>query len=218
MPQIEIDPARARGDCRGDARIPILPPATREFGFVPDLTQLMPGDLILSRSTSPGFIDSRIAAAQTSGGFSPNDARWTHAAVFVYDDQIVEALPFKGIVQQSVYSYIPAEIMRVRRKPNLPDGDRLKIAFYAMKNLGRRYGHSDALAVGIDLAKGLWSKGTLTTNRFIVICSQLYFDAILEVTHRRLANCPTESPTTPAHLSATPDLLDIGVDWHRVTE
>jgi hypothetical protein len=218
LPQIEIDPARAKGDSRGDARIPILPPATRGFGFVPNLSQLMPGDLILSRSTSPGFIDSRIAAAQTSGGFSPSDARWTHAAVFVYDDQIVEALPFKGIVQQSIYGYVPTEIMRVRRKPDLSDGDRLKIAFYAMKNLGRRYGHGDALAVGIDLAKGLWSKGALTTNRFIVICSQLYFDAILEVTHRRLANCPTESPTTPAHLSATTDLLDTSVDWHRVTE
>jgi hypothetical protein len=218
LPQIEIDPARAKADFLGEARIPILPPTTRDFGFVPNLGQLMPGDLILSRNTSPGFIDSRIAAAQRGGGFSPSDARWTHAAVFVYEDLIVEALPFKGIVQQSLYCYVPTEIMRVRRKPDLSDGDRLKIAFYAMKNLGKRYGHGDALAVGVDLAKGLWSKGALTTNRFIVICSQLYFDAILEVTHRRLANCPTESPTTPAHLSATTDLLDIKVDWHRIAE
>jgi len=108
--------------------------------------------------------------------------------------------------------------MRVRRKPDLSDADRLKIAFYAMKNLGKRYGHTDALAVGIDLAMGLWSIGSLTTNRFIVICSQLYFDAILEVTQRRLASCPTESPTTPAHLSATTDLVDINVDWCRVID
>mgnify|MGYP000887221514 CR=1 FL=1 len=100
----------------------------------------------------------------------------------------------------------------------MTEAERLRIAFYALKNLGRRYGHRDALAIGVDLAKGLWNKGALATNRFIVICSQLYFDAYLDVTHRRLASCPTESPTTPAHLSATPDLLDVAVEWQRVIE
>ena len=137
---------------------------------------------------------------------------------FAYDDVLVEALPFKGIVQQSIYSYVPSDIMRIRRRPDLSDADRQKIAFYAMKNLGKRYGHGDALSLGVDLAKGLWSKAALTTNRFVVICSQLYFDAILDVTQRRLTDCPAESPTTPAHLSATTDLIDVSVDWHRIAE
>lgn len=216
MPQIELDPRTASQDAHRDRIIAVLPPSVRAFGFVPDVEQLLPGDLILSRSPSPGLIDSQIAKSQQDAGFALQDAHWTHAAVFIGDDLIVEALPFRGIVQESIYSYIPAEIMRIRRNAGFSDAQRHRIALQAMKNLGKRYSHWSAVALGADLARGLWNKTALRTNRFVVICSQLYFDCVLEITDRRLQRCPTEQPTTRAHLSATPDLTDVNVEWLRI--
>lgn len=216
MPQLEIDPELASKASTTEITIAVLPPPVREFGFVPNLQQLLPGDLILSRSRSPGILDRAIVASQKKG-FADADARWTHAAVFIGGDELVEALPTKGIVLHSIYSYVPSEVMRVRRMPDISDSKRHKIANYATKNLGKRYSVFNAMKLGTDLFfRHLWNKDALRSNRYIVICSQLYFDSILEIMKNRLDGCPTEFPTTPAHLSATSDLSDVAVDWLRI--
>jgi hypothetical protein len=217
LPHIELVPDQARQSHTRQRAIAILPPSVRRFGFVPDIEQLLPGDLILSRTTSPGWIDNQIAKSQGSGGFAAENARWTHAAVFIGDDQLVEALPLQGVVQHSIYSYIPSEIIRVRRRPGLSDAQRHRIAIHAMTSLRTRYSVFSAVKLGMDLSRGLWNSNALRTNRYIVICSQLYFDSILEILKIRLDGCPTEAPTTPAHLGATADLTDVSVDWLQVS-
>ena len=47
--------------------------------------------------------------------FANKHARWTHAAVYIGEGMIVEALPFKGVVDGHISDYLPTHNIRVRR-------------------------------------------------------------------------------------------------------
>lgn len=183
---------------------------------MPNLKQFLPGDLILSREPSPGIIDRSIARAQERGGFSSEHARWTHAAVFLFDDLLLEALPLRGVVQESIYNYLPETIMRVRRDVAASSDHRFTVALRALSMLGKRYSLVGAFGLGRDLLLGLWNKDVLTSNRYVVICSQVYSDAYSSTTDTVLKACPIDTPVTPAHLSATSSLVDVAIDWMKL--
>lgn len=215
MVQIVVDPA-AIGAPQETVSIQILPPALRRFGFVPDLDALLPGDLILFRSANPGIAQRAIAGAQSRAGFSDDDSRWTHAAVFLFGDLVVEAVPWSGVVQRSLYIDIPHKIWRVRRRTSLQDIDRHRIALRALSMLGARYSHRGAFELAAELFRGLWNPGDLTAHRNILICSEVFHDAYVTVTRGLLDGCRVGNTITPAHLSATPDLDDVAVEWLRL--
>jgi hypothetical protein len=69
-----------------------LPAATRSFGKLVDTTKLLAGDLLLSRDLKPDRISKLIYDVQRDGGYHVDDARWTHAAMYVGDgSNVVEA-------------------------------------------------------------------------------------------------------------------------------
>jgi hypothetical protein len=216
VPQVVIDPDHV-GAPVGEVSRPILPERVRRFGFIPDLDALSPGDLILFRDRSSTLVGRAITSVQRADGFSDEHSAWTHVAIFLYDDFIVEAVPWPGIRTRSIYSDFPGRIMRVRRAPDLEERERYRIALRALRNLGARYSLLSALGLG-------WR--TLTSSRDAVasvsfgpavICSKVYYDAHFEITRRGLRNCPVDRPVTPAHLSATSDLDDVHVGWLRVS-
>jgi hypothetical protein len=106
MPQLVIDPNN-RGIPAGQKSIAQLPELVRRLGHVPDLAQCKAGDLILSCSIKPTFSERTIISAQIRAGFSAEDSRWTHAAVFLYEDFIVEADPKRGVSSRSLYFDVP---------------------------------------------------------------------------------------------------------------
>ena len=216
MPQIVIDPTN-HGDPLATSSLNVLPPRTRKFGYVPDFSLCKPGDLILFRSRNPDFVDRLIVDTQSSMGLAPEHACWTHAAVFLYKDYIVEAVPKGGVVSRSLYSDIPQSILRVRRRPNLPDEDRYKIALCAQRMLGSRYSAPSAIFTGLRALFGAWSRDGFRVARPTIICSKVFYDAHVEITRTLLAECPLDDMVTPAHLSATPDLEDLYVPWLRVS-
>src|SRR5262249_5108401 len=138
MPQLIIDP-RYPGNPAGSKFITQIRPKTRKFGFVPDLMHCKAGDLILFQSPKPGWIEKRIASAQIRAGFDSEHSCWTHAAVFLYEDFIVEADPWKGVISRSLYSDIPDSILRIRRRYGITDKDGYKVALCAQRMLGMRY-------------------------------------------------------------------------------
>ena len=84
MSQKFLDPRNIPRGCQNCLHVPAtLPLAVRELGHLPDLAQLLPGDLILFSPLEPTFIQKQIQKAQTIGGYHPDNARWTHAAVYL---------------------------------------------------------------------------------------------------------------------------------------
>lgn len=82
--------------------------------------------------------------------------------------------------------------------------------------IGKRYSYRGVLSLGWDLLRGLWTDNNLAANRQIVICSQVFADAHGEMADQRLDGCPYVGATTPAHLSATADLVDVVIGWKKL--
>lgn len=216
MPQRVIDPNNARLATR-EISVNLLPSATRKFGFIPDLGRCLPGDLILFRDTRLSRTSNLIARAQALAGFAPEHSQWTHAAIFLYEDFLVEAVPWPGVHTRTLYSDIPSRILRFRRKPNLIDSDRYKIALRSLRMLGSRYGLLSAIQMGVRMTRGLWDAEGSPGYQSALICSKVFFDAYADITRSLLANCPVDDAVLPAHLSATPDLEDVDVGWLKLT-
>jgi hypothetical protein len=213
MPQEILDPADTNG-AAGAMSVPLLPARIRKFGYVPAVDVLAPGDLILYGGT--GTVGQWIIAAQSKAGFAQEDARWTHAAVYLDDGFLVEAVVKGGVVQRSIYDNVCDRPMRFRRIPDLTETDRYRIALRALSRLGRSYSTFQIPSLGRRLLKGLWNASPGLDQKGIVICSQVYHDAIVEITRTYLHACPVDAPVTPAHLSCSRSLMDIKVGWRSV--
>jgi len=216
VPQTIIDP-KNRGNHSGTISVNIVPGKTRKYGFVPDFGLCKPGDLILSHSLSSSFLDRQIVKTQSRAGFDAEHARWTHAAVFLYEDFVVEAVPGDGVITRTLYSDIPNSVLRVRRRPDLRDEERYKIALCAQRMLGSRYNIRAAFSMGWRARSGLWDRAWFPSIGPVMICSKVFYDAHVEITRSLLKDCPMTDLVMPAHLSATTDLDDINVPWLKLS-
>ena len=93
--QFELHPDRKAASSGAARRA--LPRGTRTFGKLVDTSNLRPGDLLLSREQEPDRISQLIAEVQAEGGYATQDGRWTHAAMYVGDDQSVIEATFDGL-------------------------------------------------------------------------------------------------------------------------
>lgn len=214
MPQIIIDPA-TRGLLVEATPVATVLAKARAFGYVPNFRECMPGDLILFRDVRPNIFSRAIVTAQ-SALHSIENAQWTHAAVFLYDDLVAEAVPFFGVRTRSLYLDIPSRILRVRRRLDLSIDDRYKIALRALSMLGSRYSLRAALSIGW---RSLGFSARFGAPKFgpVIICSKVYHDAYVEITRTLLPGCSIDAPITPAHLSATTGMEDVAVPWLEVS-
>ncbi len=91
-PQQVLDPKDIAAARRPNQSQPhILPQFVREFGYVPDFDDWLPGDLLLFCSSRGSLIAQQIVSTQLKLNYAPDHARWHHAAVYIGDRYLCEA-------------------------------------------------------------------------------------------------------------------------------
>jgi hypothetical protein len=215
VPQHYLDPEDRTftGVC---ARTGPMAPHVRRFGRYPDLSALVPGDLVLVSAIAPGYLSRRIIAAQEHGGFAGEDARWHHAAVYVGNGRICEAMP-GGVQARSIDRYIGTHRIRIRRDPHLRPMQGYEIAMQALSRMRWYYSVWTLVRMALQSWRGFYDDpvGLRFASSRAVICSMLYADAYSVVTQRVLGNAAGATPT-PAFLSATPVLEDVVCQWRAL--
>jgi hypothetical protein len=148
--------------------------------------------------------------------FPEQDSRWTHAAVFLYEDIVAEAVVWRGIHSRTLYRDVPGRLLRVRRRLSLTPDQRYKIALMSLRMVGQRYSVWTALFVFFHMLYGLVDRKGFSSRG--VICSKVFYDAYAETTRSLLSGCHISQPVTPAHLSATGDLEDVDIEWLKLEQ
>jgi hypothetical protein len=203
-----------------------LPKEAHDWGRVVDLRALDAGDLLLFRPVEPAAdsISNLIMKAQIQGRFHKRHAQWTHAAVYLGDDENVCEANFKvpsapnGVIIRSAFDYCDGKhAIRGRRPKNMDRKQRLRIAIGALTSLGRGYSFrqivSFAQAANTEhgFLKSLFRGQQNSPQAFV--CSTLYQDAYNFAFRGTTIRFGTLA--TPANLSASADFEDndLPLDW-----
>jgi hypothetical protein len=217
----EKDPKRTTEALRA------LPAATRKFGKLIDTSNLSPGDLLLSRDLTPDRISSLITTVQVDGGYHANDARWTHAAMYVGDGANVVEATFDSVLgggsvrltSLDDYSQGTCSLRFRRSKYVLDDQQRWRICIRAMSRLGRPYDFVQALLMWFGVAfrgQGFFGAEIQRSTSAAVICSTLYADSYNEATRRSLGE--VSGVCVPAWLSASEEFNDVQAEWSQISD
>ena len=182
---LELDPANVQdyqitGTLKkGD--IPYLNSQQLKFGYMPNINNLCHGDLILTSGNN--FISKTIIEAQALQ--FPETCQWTHAAVYVSDWEIIEALPFKGISMGSIRTFVPKQKLMFRRPNKIVEAGSLmhaenlglKVALCAALHIEKStYGLATAMDVGARIYDKLTRSFRRNDEQYMksIICSGLY--------------------------------------------
>jgi hypothetical protein len=191
-----------------------IPESIRKFGHVPNISQWLPGDLILLRALKPGYISKQIIGHQKRGGYHDSHAVWHHSAVFLGGEDICHAQA-SGVRCEPIYRYVGSHYIRVRRDVDLSIEKRYQIALNAATKLRSGYNFGEILYLAFLARKGFWtSDDHLAQPSRNLICSQLYSRAYMSATEKLLHTKSGE--LTPAFLSSTNHLQDIPVCWQKI--
>lgn len=221
--QLELHPGRQP---LHETQVPrALPSATRKFGKLIDTTALGPGDLLLSRDLEPDRISALITKVQLEGGYHPDDARWTHAAMYVGDGATVVEATFDSVLgggsvrltSLDEYSQGLHSLRFRRSKYILEDRHGWRVCIRAMSRLGKPYDFVQALLMWFAVTfrgQGFFGDEIRRSTSAAVICSTLYADSYNEATRRSLGE--TSGICVPAWLSASDEFSDVQAEWSQI--
>jgi hypothetical protein len=170
-------------------------------------------------SLEPDAISEQIIQAQMRGGFSAEDARWQHAAVYLGEGYVIEATLY-GVRYAPIYPYLGKHRLRVRRPRGLKSDQHWRIAIQAAVQANQKYAIQSILSLYARSFKGLWTRqgsGVIRAQRTSVICSQLYSDSYSSVTGQLLTRTVADT-ITPAALSASSAFADVDIAWASIPE
>ena len=201
-----------------------LPPKTRRFGKLVDTSALRPGDLFLTREVkSTDTLSELIKEVQLKGGYHENDARWTHAAMYLGDNaSLVEAnvdskLSGGNVRVTSLDDYCDGKSILRFRRPKLIQNERegWKMCIRALSRLNKPYDMLQAVSLWfrtIIKGKGFFDNDSdQHVVSSAVICSTLYADSYNEVTRRSLGEL--NGTCVPAWLSVSDQFEELQVGW-----
>ncbi len=203
-----------------------LPPNVREFGFIPDCSGWLPGDLLLFSAIKKNYAQRLVVSAQRKLNYDTRHSEWHHAAVYIGERYICEARPPPWTRYCTVDDHVSGHRIRVRRGMNVSKDDGYRIAIQAMKRLNMPYSHTGVFRSVIQsllstLLLQVYTKNLVSSNlirnfpRNEILCSQLFHDAFLEATGGVLVG-KADVMVLPAELSGCSGLIDIQPHWLRL--
>lgn len=209
------------------SHLPVLTEAQRQFGYVPDVASLLPGDLILTRTLKPDLGTIAIEAAQRLQ--NSNTAMWTHAAIYATDWRVFEATPKQNVASGNMLSWLPHTRISIRRPASFYDlspheaevaGLRLVMEAALLQHKAK-YGLLAAGAIGLRLMDRLRRPTTISkgTEAESIICSGLYAKCYSISTGSQLLTTDmirSEEPITPGLLAGLNTLRAVDVGWLKL--
>jgi len=218
MEQCYLDPRRTEDITEEWIPPGPIPGKVRQFGFYPNVDDWLPGDLILVSNIQPNWTHHVIERVQRLGGYSENDARWHHAAVYLGSNGEICEADVGGVIHSSINRYNTGRhLIRVRRDPDIESDKRWRIAIRSLTKLKQGYAYGYLIHL-LFLARSGFDKLNFKFNELpkkTKICSQLYKDAYTPITNKMLEN-PQSGEITPAFLSFTRQLQDVSVTWKKI--
>ena len=207
-----LDPATAAGGNWPELRFQELDRRIREFGHVPDVRALLPGDIMLL--TRDAMVPALIRRAQGNAGYAGVDATWSHVALYTGDAMVVDANPIGGVKLRPMVQATFAHRMVVRRRADLSMEDRYRIVVKALANLRRSY----SLLALPRLAWRAWCGPGVRPDGHVggvTICSTLVGDAYAEAVQVDFRP-RSIGASWPADISHTDQLCDVAIGWVKV--
>ena len=202
-----------------------LPPKIIEAGHILHLEDLQPGDLILTAPYSKFGATARgISYVQGHGGYLPEHARWTHAAVYAGEMFLTCEATREGVKLGNLLHALSGSLVRIRR--GVAGGEFIerelgwRTALYSVARLNQPYDYSHALQLGrLAMRTGFTEYQTKPpkerTESEESICTELFQDAYWRATGILVQN-RLSLESTPAFLSATPLLKDVHCRWRKL--
>ncbi|MDH2346806.1 hypothetical protein [Bradyrhizobium sp. SSUT77] len=203
----------------------VIPDTLRKWGYFPDVDSWYPGDLLLTSSVEPDWVSKKIQQVQTSG-YGVDNARFTHAAVYLGDGLMVceaQIDPLKSIKEVRVtklWDYLGTHEIRVRRSVHVINREiGWAIAVAACLRIGKDY---DWKFIGGIALRHAWTGKAMmsdltdleTNNKFV--CSSLYSAAHAYVTGISI-NDRGNGICAPAYLAGTQKhLADVEFGWRKI--
>ncbi len=193
-----------------------IPPALRAFGRYPNTDEWLPGDIILFSDTQPGLVSRMIQKVQADCGYAPAHAMWQHAAIYIGNEHLCEAV-WPRIRVHPLFDAVQGRYICVRRMAQLSSEQRFGIAISCLTKLGGQYGWPELLRILVERGRMWRSRSTVNRRPISLICSQHCAAAYASVTGTVLSiHAGLERATTPADLALTTQLIDIPVCWRRI--
>jgi hypothetical protein len=198
-----------------------IPPALRTFSKFFDTSNWRAGDLVLEREMTPDWVGEKIVAAQIRGGYAIDDARWTHAAMYLGDSLTVCESTFstlvgaRGVLLTPLWKYCGSSAIRVRRPRVLDDRGAWLLAIRGLTQLRKNYDFKYIIKLGwvAYRGKGFWAENArLSLSPSALVCSTLYADAFAKQTRRALGE-QNNGLCTPAYLSQSDEFDEVPLAW-----
>lgn len=192
-----------------------LPRHIRRFGYAPSISDLYPGDLILTEPRVLVFEPiSWLIQQYQSRHFLRQDSRWTHAMVHIEDGAIVEVTLEGGVSVGHIYKYLPTHNILVRRPTEMNTNQRLQVAINARFKIRKR---NEGMAI-IQFAKYLLFLCKRSYGSQYTTCSQLYVESLIAVSGSSMSSVLLNEYVTPAHLSSATELRDVKLNWIKLSQ
>lgn len=182
-----------------------------------DEEALLPADLVLV-ANGGGKGSATIEKAQRQGGFEAEHARWTHVALYIGGDRVVEATPWHGVRVGTLSSAMFGRPALVRRiiNPEPSIETRYQIIIHAMQEIGGSYSIASVPALGwAALRRTLWRRLPARDDQSLRLCSSLVRRAYLSAAEIDIAPGIT-GIAWPADFSRSKRLTDVAVGWVKL--